>query len=1005
MALGAASLAAAAPAGRLGAQETRPLLPPSAFTLDQWTTQDGLPQNSVNAIAQDSEGYLWLGTFGGLVRFDGTRFRLVSRVDSAGRRHLDRVLALASGPDGSLWLGTQDAGLLHRHADGTYDVYTAADGLPDARIFSLRVTDGGDVWIGTDRPGLTRFGHGRFERLTEIGGASFGPSPFVVRGPGRRLWAYDGHRLVAVADGPDTVLRPRPAAASGLSRRLLLDDRAGAFWLAGDDEIFRLRGRSIRRYDIHNASAMAEDSEAGYWIGTTNDGLYHLRFRDADTPSVRRYALPDGRTSFRVRSMYSDRAGNVWIGTDANGLLRARRNLFTTYTSAEGLSHDVPTAVYGDAAGTMWVATNCGGVDAIDPDLRAVTIYNPRSPGDPRGDPCVFALTQTPDGTVWQGSYGGGLSVVAGGPERHVEGLPDSVVLALYTDSEGALWAGTRSGGLAAIEGGRVREVYTTADGLSSDAVRTIVQTRDGSLWIGTLEGADRLTDGRFTDTLADGLAVRAIHEDGDGNLWIGTYGAGLMVCLAARDACTPITRKDGLPDDVVSSILEDDAGNLWMSGNRGIYRATRSDLVALADGRRQHVHAVLYGAADGLRKPETNGGFEPAAWKDSRGRLWYPTVEGVAVVDPGRATVNLPPPPVTIEQVLVDGRPRPPADTIVVGPGRLNVELQYAALDLSNSGNVTFRHRLIGFDPGWVRSGHRRVAGYPRLPAGVYRFEVSAANRDGEWGNVPATMGLRVVPPLWGTWWFRLAGAAGLLGLLAAIVIRRERAALREQVARESFSRRLIESQERERRRVAGALHDGLGQQLLVIRNRALLALRGEGGDPDVRTQLREIETVTSESLESVRTLARTLTPRQLEHLGPTAALEDMIESVAASSGISIEAAVDPIDGLMTMEGEINLYRVAQEALNNVVRHSGAKTARVRVRRQNGAIVLAVDDDGRGFEADGAASAEGLGLSSMAERVRILDGSLEVDTAPGRGTRVVVSVPARGAWNAPDAP
>lgn len=985
-----------APTARLAAQQRRTLRRPPAYTIDQWTTRDGLPQNSVNAIAQGPAGYLWLGTFGGLVRFDGTDFKVVERTDGTGRRHLDRVLALAFGPDSALWIGTQDAGLL-RFKDGRYRVYTTADGLPEGRIEALHVASSGAVWIGMTHADLVRFAGGRFERVADVAGRRFGPAASTVEDGDSRLWAYDGRRVVSVADSARTVLRVRPGPVSG-DHAMMLRDRSGAFWFSRDDSLARLSGDAVRYYGVHDADVMVQGARGGYWVGTNNDGLYRLS-TSGGTLAVRRYVLPDGRSSFRVRSAYIDRSGDVWIGTNANGLLRARRNLFTTYATEEGLSHDVATALYGDTAGTMWVATNCGGVDAIDPGLRTVRVFNPRSPGDPRGDPCVFSLARGPGGAMWQGSWGGGVSLLSGhapGWPRHIAGLPDNVVLALYSSHDGTLWVGTRSGGLAAVRDGRVDAVFTTANGLSSDGIRTILQARDGALWIGTLEGADRLADGHVTDTIAAGLHVRAIFEDEHRDLWIGTYGAGLLFCDHRGGGCRNITQRDGLAENVVSAILEDSAGDLWMSGNRGISRVSRHALVALAEGGRRHVRAVLYGAGDGLSNPETNGGFEPAAWKDARGRLWFPTVHGVAVVDPARAASDAPPPPTRVEEVLVDGVPHAPGDTIVVGPGRPNLEFRYAALDLYDPRQVTFRHRLVGFDPHWVVSGTRRLAEYPRLQPGRYRFLVSAANRDGRWSAAGTGVSLRVVPPFWSTWSFRIAVAAGLLGLVAAFLLRRERAARRKQAAREEFSRRLIESQERERRRVAGALHDGLGQQLLVVRNRALLALRGDDAGEAARSQLHEIAEVASESLDGVRSLARVLRPPRLEHLGLTAALEGMIESVGASAGISVDAAVDDIDGLLSPDDDINLYRVAQEALSNVARHSGAATVTVRIRQEGDRLTLSVADDGRGFEPDRHAG-EGFGLSSMAERVRILGGRLEVDTALGRGTKIRVSVPTDG--------
>lgn len=992
------------------AQQTRSLVEPPEFALDQWTTQDGLPQNSVTAIAQTPDGYLWVGTFGGLARFDGTRFRLVERTDSGGR-HVDRIRALAVGQDSVLWVGTEN-GLL-RYKDG-YRVYTTAHGLPDNEVRSLHVDRGGALWIALERGGIARLRDERFEVFREIDGVAF-DAPADIREDHRgRLWLKAGDRFVLIESGDPPAIRWRAPPAVGLLR-LELHDRTDTYWFSQRSGLVRVVEGAVRRYGrddgVPGPSVMVEDPGGGYWLGTHLDGLFFFQ-PDRKGRLVRQYPLPDGRAKYNVRSVLVDVDGNVWFGTDADGLLRAKRNLFTTYTSAHGLSHDVATAVYADAGGTVWVGTNCFGVNAIDPLRRGVRLFKPRRPGDPEGDPCVFALTEGPHGTMWAGTWGGGLTrLIAGREERlkHTAGLRDSVVLALFTDGDGTIWVGTNRGGLAALRGGRVRAAYTTDDGLAHNSVRSIYQTRDGSLWVGMLEGLSRFSEGRFTTYRArDGLSaqhVRAIHEDADGNLWIGTYGGGLN---RLRDGVfTAITQRDGLAEDVVSTVFEDDRGYFWMSGNRGVSRVARSELIAFSEGRVRRVHSILYGPGDGLRNAETNGGFQPAGAKDGRGHLWFPTVHGVAVVDPARVSVRERPPRVAVQEVVVNGVPRSAAEALVLGPGRPNLEFHYTGLSLSAPQHLTFQHRLVGFDDDWVAAGARRVAYYPRLPPGQYRFVVTAANRDGVWNEAGTELLLRVAAPVWNAWWFRLTVMAVLLGTVAAVLRRRDIIAGRRRVAQEEFSRRLIESQEHERKRIAGELHDGLGQELLVVKNRALLALASDGAPVPVREQLQHITEIVAQSLESVRGLAHKLTPYQLEHLGLSVALRTMIEDAAAAVGVALKASVEDIDGLLPLESQIALYRIVQEALSNVVRHSNASTAIVHVRRAGDTIALTIRDDGRGFPVrrDGAGRlAGGFGLSGIAERVRILGGDVEVVSAPGQGTRMEVSVPVAHPHTAPAA-
>ena len=996
-----ALLGALGPARPAAAQQARPLVEPPAFQLDQWTTEQGLPQNSVTAIAQAPEGYLWIGTFGGLARFDGATFRLVDRIDSLGR-HVDRILALAVGHDSALWIGTEETGLL-RYRDGAYRRYTVADGLPDNTIRALHVDRAGALWVGAQEGGVVRLTGGRVEHFADADGIPLDNVVSFAESPDGTLWINAASRVATLEEGRPSLRRWRESPLDGIET-FALEDRAGARWFSLARGMARVTPGGVRVYGpddgVPGSATMLEDPGGGYWLGTGNDGLFFFDPAGAGG-SVRRYPLPDGGRNYRVRAARLDVEGNVWFGTNASGLLRVKRNVFTAYTSAHGLSYDVATAVYADAAGVVWAATNCWGVNAIDLARRTVRLFKPRKPRDPTGDPCVFALTESPAGTMWVGTYGGGLTRLRGGREERLRvpaGLSDSVVLALFTDRDGSVWAGTNRGGLAVLDGGRVRARYTTADGLAHNSVRTIYQTRDGALWIGTLEGLSRLEDGRFTTyTGADGLSaphVRALYQDRDGDLWIGTYGGGLN---RLRDGVfTPITREDGLGDDVVSAILEDDRGYFWMSGNRGIYRVRRAELQEFADGRRGRVHSVLYGATDGLLNAETNGGFQPAGWKDGRGRLWFPTVEGVVMVDPARVPVVERPPRVTVDEVVVDGERRAAAEPLVVGPGRPNLEFRYTGLSLSAPEYLTFRYRLEGFDQDWVEAGARRVAYYPRLPPGRYRFEVTAANRDGVWSQ-PTTAGLRVTAPFWMVWWFRAGAALALVAFVLMMVRRREVAIRRSRAAQEEFARRLIESQEHERKRIAGELHDGLGQELLVVKNRALLALQVEGLRPPVREQLKHITDVATQSLESVRSLAHNLTPRQLDHLGLTAALRSMVAVTAETAGITLRVSVDDVDGLLPAARQIDLYRVVQEGLSNVVHHAAASSATVHIRRAGDDLRVTIADDGRGFQVrrdDRGRLAGGFGLTGIAERVRMLAGRIEVTSTPGRGTTLEVAIP-----------
>lgn len=993
-------LGALCPRGPAGAQ--RLLVEPPDHVLHQWTTADGLPQNSVNAIAEAPDGRLWLGTYGGLVSFDGTSFEVLARTDSGGR-HIDRVLALAIGPDSALWVGTEDG--LRRVVRGAYATVALPAGFPDAVVRALHVDTAGRLWVGTQGGGLAVRDGDAWREVRTPGDAPMGPVGSFARGRDGGLLLNLGDHVFSPDPADPARVRRHPVPGTGLASARGTDAR-GAEWYAVPGAALRVESRGARRLGppdgVSEPNVMVADPEGGVWLGTLNEGLF--RFDEGPgRPRAQRYALPSGAERFRVLSGLVTSDGSAWFGTNAGGLLRATRQLFTTYTEAHGLSHSVITAVLEDAAGTMWVATNCGGLTAIAPDGR-VRVHKPRLANDPRGDPCVFSLAESPAGTLWVGTYGGGLTRIRDGREEWVRLLPgmrDSVVLALHGARDGTLWVGTNSGGLSLVRDGRVVRTITTADGLAHNGVRHIREGREGTVWVGTLGGLTRIREGALRSFgAADGLRtthVRAIHEDAEGILWVGTYGGGLH--RLTDSGFVAVTTAEGLREDVVSSILEDDAGFFWMSGNAGVQRVARAELLASTDGRRPRVHAVLFGAEDGMRNAETNGGFQPAGWRDRRGRLWFPTVQGVARVDPARLTRAAATPPTAITEVVVDGVVRASEGALRLGPGRPNLELRYSGLSLSGAEHLAYRYRLSGFDDAWVEAGSRRVAYFPRLAPGAYRFEVMAANRDGTWHREPTGLDLQVLAPFTARTGFRVA-AALMLTLLLALLIRARTLRTRERhAAQVAFGRRLIERQEQERTRIARELHDGLGQELLVAKNRALLALQDGALPGRARTQLEALSASLSDTLDGLRAIAHALTPHQLEHLGLEPALRAMVEATAAASGIPMTIRSEGAPTALSREASLNLYRAVQEALANVVRHSHASAVEVRLQRLPEMLRVLVSDDGRGFEVerDGDGGVQGgFGLAGIRERLRLVGGRSDVVSAPGRGTLLILEVPTR---------
>jgi hypothetical protein len=507
----------------------------------------------------------------------------------------------------------------------------------------------------------------------------------------------------------------------------------------------------------------------------------------------------------------------------------------------------------------------------------------------------VTSLAEDRQGRVWVASrhdFNGGLRVFENGRFREVGRTlvpPQTFIHAMLHDRAGALWLGTHIGLVRYHDG--VVTTFTTKDGLPSDDVKTIIEEPDGRIWAGTFGGVTSWQAGVIKSwTEQDGLpggVVRALYRDHDGVLWVGTYDGGLGRYKDGR--FSRFTTREGLYDDGVFQILEDRGGYLWMTSNRGIYRVSKRELNAVADATASRVTSLSLGKGDGLLSAECNGGTWPAGAIGANGTLWFPTQDGVAVIDPETFTASSRPVPSRIESVLIDRAPVPLGAPVRIVPGQEALEIQYTGLSLVNSDRIRFRYRLNGLDHDWVDVGTRRTAYYSHVPPGNYTFSVTAAGSDGVWTNDVASIAVHVVPPLWRTWWFLALAVVAFVGASGLAYHHRVAALEAARAAQERFARQLIDSQEQERRRIAAELHDSLGQHLIVIKNRAVLgSMKSLDG---LKEQFDEISASAAQSIDEVKQIAYNLRPYHLDKLGLTTSIEAMAERIGASSDIEFRS------------------------------------------------------------------------------------------------------------------
>ncbi|HEU4387003.1 MAG TPA: two-component regulator propeller domain-containing protein [Blastocatellia bacterium] len=951
-----------------------------------WTVQDGLPQNSVNAILQTRDGYLWLGTFGGLARFDGVKFTVFNSGNTPGMK-TNRILSLYEDRAGKLWIGAE-TGEVMLLDDGRVKTITTDDGLSGGQVWSFLEDHTGAMWMGTSR-GLVRW-NGEVRTFTRGDGLAGDTVWSIHEDRAGNLWLGTDGGLTEFKDGRAVTRYAQVwvrAIRPGADGKLWLGTKSGTarFDSAPVD------GPQIEGFLDHQyIRALTRDREGNIWAGAFYGGTVS---RWKDLHSLIEPDLID-LGPYAVAAIFPDNEGNIWFGTIGGGLIRLKQRSVKLFASEEGLPGESVQSIVDDGGDGVWATTDLGLTHLSNGEEPKVTVYTTKD-----GLPVNYldTLHRDPNGTLWFG-HQFGLTALKDGVFTNYSGstgLSGGEVHSVVTDRQGKLWAGTENG-LNEFRDGRF-VTYSTEHGLPNNDVRFILPARDGSLWLGTVGGLSHFHDGVFSSfRFEDGLSnnyVRAIVEEADGTLWIGTYGGGLNRLRDGR--ITHVTVKDGLFDDFISQILEDDNGRYWMLSNRGVFHVAARELNDFADRRASSIACVSYGIADGMKSSEGNGGNQNAGWKGPGGLLWFATINGLVAIDPRQGGEVVP--PVKIEEVVFDRRPMTIDQSLRVGPGTGSLEIHYTGLSFTRPEQIRFRYRMSGLEEDWVEVGTRRVAYYSHLPPGDYVFMVAAASGEGVWNESAATLRVIVVPPFWRTWWFLAIVLLVVTGIFGMAYKRRIEHLKAAHAAQEAFSKQLLESQERERQRIAAELHDGLGQSLLIIKNRAVIASSANGDPGAAREQLAEITASASQAIDEVRDIAYNLRPFQLNRFGLTKALHAIFTRFPNSSGIRFYAEIDPIDHLFLEEEEISIYRIVQESVNNIVKHSRATQARLTVRRVARQVHLRIEDDGVGFTQLTAASAEsrrgGFGLVGMAERVRLLNGSYQMESAPGRGTVITISL------------
>lgn len=980
-----------------------------------WQTDEGLPDNAVVGVAQTPDGFLWVATQGGLVRFDGNQFRNFTPVTEIG----------------------MPTGLLH--------------GILADQSGKLRIVKDGGVLVTLDRGITTTL------ILTNSSSNARGITPVEDRDGA--LWlAYPSSqvRAVRIRDGLVREYGPGDGIPPGRPLLLTADTKKTLWWcVAGHIGVFRDE-RFVEHIEVEGVQCITAARDQGVWIGA-GPKLYHFDEANGLKPAAE---LPSHRNPIVVTAMHEDRSGILWVGTSEQGLFRRGREAMLPAP----VSHHEILSLAEDREGSLWVGTRGGGLNRIRPSVVEAREIESGIPFEG-----IRSVCQTADGTLWAVGRSGVVAQRAGTNWTILSadlGWPIRDAMSVAAHPTRGVWIGTHYDGLFLWDHG-IRKNYTVKDGLSGNFARSLLSAPNGDLWIGTAsaEGLHRLrTDALSKYPLPPGSGlVRAMTLDSHGTLWAGTAGGSLVRvtgdqlfdesdksvaraqtirCLhAAQDGSLwigyggggagrlkegrfiPFRGEQGNLDDYISQVMDDAEGRLWFAGNKGIFYVRRSELEDQAAGRTLRTHPVVFGRDDGLPALQASREASPGILLGNDHSLWIAMQTGLAVVHPQALETNSVP-PVVIESISLDGREVAAYDAataksgaskaagipmnlqhhtgqiLEVPPGVEQIAITFTAMSFASPRNVGFRYQLEGLETGWSDAGSRREAIYTHLPAGSYRFKVTAADHSGIWNAAGASLRLTIHPRFWQTLWFQTGAVLGLMGLVAILVRRFSLRKLQREMERAEREKAI----ERERARIAKDIHDDLGASLTEITLLSELAQSGEGSPDEIQADMQRIAARTRHLTRALDTTVWAVNPRN-----------DTVESLITytcnhtteylqSAGIRCRLDIsDPVPACAVSAAvRHNVFLIAKEALHNIVKHARASEVILRIRVQPHELAMSIQDDGHGFQRGdetslprtAGAAQGGNGIANMHRRAEELGGRLSIQSRLNEGTSLHLSIP-----------
>jgi ligand-binding sensor domain-containing protein len=965
--VGVLVLAAMSPA--FGLDPTRTL---TQYVHRVWQNQQGLPQGTIYSIVQTHDGYLWLGSQTGLIRFDGVRFETLENI----RRTTPPNLWIRSAVEDShhvLWIATSDSGIF-RMDGGSFTRYGKAEGLLSESITCLASAKNGDLWACTDG-GMARIHEGKLTMLSNS------PIRAACEASDGTMWTGGDNGSLSSWDGVNYVAHHSAKLPANASIRALqcADD---GLWVGTTSGLLHIGKTSEQLFTSKDGLAdtrilcLAESHEGGLWIGTRN-GFSRLRNGEIES-----YRPQEGLSQSTVYSMFEDAEGSLWVGTK-NGLNQFFSARALPYTMNEGLPSNDTGPILQDRRGNIWIGTLGAGLARFAGKRFEVTTSKQGLASN-----WIYALAEDRDGALWVGTTLGLNRLRSGTVDATYSterGLPSPHIRALFFDHAGVLWAGTEKG-LAVFANGSFSTPKNTPAELKGP-IAAINEDRNGRVYVATEhDGLYYYEDGAAHELFQDGAPIRdvdALYTDPDGLLWIGSVGNGLR--LLDHGKLTTFFVRDGMFDNEIYGIIRDDSDHLWMACSKGLFSVNRVDLLEFAAGKRKKLVSTPYSPTDALRTIECRAGVQPGSARMQDGRVWFSTIRGLYVFDPNHLKLNIPAPPVVIEETTVNGERMEPAAIGDIPPGLKNLEFTYSGLTFLQPNRITFRYKLEDFDKKWISAGTRREAFYTNLPPGKYRFRVVGCNADDVCNETGSPVSFTLAPHFYQRWWFPPLCAV-LLGIGAWMIYQ-----LRIHRLREQFNIILTE-----RSRIARELHDTLIQGLSGI-TMEMQALAGRLRSPEERATLEDIVRDAGTCLKETRRSVAGLRSQQGPDSGLASAIAQAAKQITEAKAVKLKLKLEKSPNDMSPEVQYNLLRIASEAVNNSVKHSGAKVIEVVLQCSADTLQLSIKDDGAGFSRDNGNVRPGhYGLIGMKERAAQIGAEINLASEPGRGTTVSVVLPVK---------